>query len=96
MKEKILNCVKTFTSELSLSFDYIKNGEQLEQFYTKIEKKNEEFEKFVKQTMDTLKPYEVCITSVVLTDRKIKTSEYNFLSNIKLFNGLLDLSFFGK
>lgn len=96
MKEKILTCVKTFIDELCMSFDYIKNGDQLTKYYSKLEKNETEFSNFIKQTTDLLKPYELCITNVVLTERKIKTSEYQFLSNIKLFGGLLDLSFFSN
>lgn len=93
-KEKILEVVKTFTTELSLSFEYIKNSEQLESFHSSISKNEKLFTKFVKDTLELLKPYEACITNVVLTERKIKTSEYSFLSDLKLFNGLLDLSLF--
>ena len=93
-KEKILEVVKTFTTELSLSFDYIKNGPELEAFYNKISKNESAFSKFVTETVELLKPYEMCITNVVLTERKIKTSEYKFLSDLKLFNKLLDLSLF--
>lgn len=95
-KEKILEVVKTFTTELSISFDYIKNTSELESYYSKISKNDASFSKFVSDTVNLLKPYELCITNVVLTERKIKTSEYTFLSNIKLFDGLLDLSLFSN
>lgn len=95
-KEKILQVVKTFTNELGLSFEYIKNTKELEAFYETIQKKESAFTRFVKNTVELLKPYEMCITNVVLTERKIKTSEYKFLEDLKLFDGLLDLSLFSN
>lgn len=93
-KDKILECVKTFTTELSISFDYITNSTELEQFYTNLTKDDILFSNFVKKTIEHLKPYEMCITNIVLTNRKIKTSEYTFLTNLKLFDDLLDFSLF--
>lgn len=95
-KDKILEVVKTFTTELGLSFEYIKNTKELESFYKKIASNEKVFSKFVSNTVELLKPYEICITNVVLTERKIKTSEYSFLANLKLFDGLLDLSLFSN
>lgn len=95
-KDKILEVVKTFTTELGLSFEYIKNTSELESFYKKISSNEKLFSKFVSDTVELLKPYEMCITNVVLTERKIKTSEYSFLANLKLFDGLLDLSLFSN
>lgn len=93
-KEKILQVVKTFTTEMSLSFDYVQNATELDSFVENITKNDSLFNKFVHDTVELLKPYEMCITNVVLTERKIKTSEYKFLSNLKLFDDLLDFSLF--
>lgn len=94
IKEQLIKCLRSFIDELSISFDYLDNIKELESYYQF--ESDAAFERFVKETLTKLKSFEENITSISSETRtKIRSTEYDFLNQLVLFNGLLDCKAFG-
>lgn len=95
VKEDLKSNLTKFFNEIELSFDYIskETNHKLKCFFKKLDK-NEQFLEFTNMTLSILKTYEDKITYIITTKNKLKTSDFDFLNEIVLFNDNLDFKVF--
>jgi hypothetical protein len=103
VKEDLKSNLTKFFNEIELSFDYIskETNHKLKCFLKKLDK-NEVFLEFTNSTLPILKTYEDKITYIITSKHKLKTSDFEFLNEIVLFNnkehgqGILDFKVFNN
>jgi len=95
VKEDLKSNLTKFFNEIELSFDYIskETNHKLKCFLKKLDK-NELFLEFTNVTLSILKTYEDKITYIITSKNKLKTSDFEFLNEIVLFNDNLDFKVF--
>ena len=95
VKEDLKSNLTKFFNEIELSFDYVskETNHKLKCFLKKLDK-NEQFLEFTNMTLSILKTYEDKITYIITTKNKLKTSDFDFLNEIVLFNDNLDFKVF--
>lgn len=95
VKEDLKSNLTKFFNEIELSFDYVskETNHKLKCFLKKLDK-NEKFLEFTNTTLTILKTYEDKITYIVTSKNKLKTSDFDFLNEIVLFNKILDFKVF--
>ena len=95
VKEDLKSNLIKFFNEIELSFDYISKeiNHKLKCFLKNLDK-NEKFLEFTKISLSILKTYEDKITYIITTKNKLKTSDFDFLNKIVLFNNILDFKVF--
>lgn len=95
MKEEFLRIVTQMTTEFDLAFDFVdkKSIDQLEKYKARLEKETQYFEEQVKSFVDLVRPYKEQLAHIASAS-KVKSSEYDFLNNLKLFEDILDFSLF--
>jgi hypothetical protein len=97
IKKELLKILTAFFNEIDLVFDYIDKTvvENLQDFLKCLSDKNN-LKKFTNETISILQPYEKEISYITNSNGKIKTTQYNFLNNVVLFNQTLDFKVFVK
>jgi len=95
IKNEILSTLVSFITQLDLVFDYINNEyiNKLRDFSTTL---NDDITllNFSETTYNILKQYESNLSYIIMGKHKIKSSDYNFLNNITLFNNILEFNVF--
>ena len=87
--------ISNFVNEIDLIFDYVDKNivSNLQKLIKKIDNR-EYFDVFVGTTLEDLKKFEKEISYVRMSKKKIKSSDYEFLDNIVLFNNILKFDLF--
>jgi hypothetical protein len=96
-KDELKKSLKTFLNEMTLSFDELL-GKIVCSNLDKIKKKLDDstyFDGLAKDTFETLNKHKDSIQTIV-SKGKVKTSEYDFLNDISLFSGALDMKVFAS
>lgn len=95
IKNEILSTLTSFITQLDLVFDYINNEyiNKLRDFSTTL---NDDIIllNFSETTYNILKQYESNLSYIIMGKHKIKSSDYDFLNNITLFNNILEFNVF--
>lgn len=99
IKKELFDTINSLTCELELCFNLEKSLIDSIKVYTKSicgekAKNLKEFNKFVEYTYAHLNTCESDISFILFSGRKLKTANYNFLKNIRLFNLLLNFNLF--
>ena len=96
IKKELLKTLGDFINEIDVAFDYIdrKIVIKLNEFLNEIKVDDDKLTKFVSKTIVDLKPYEANINQITLSNKKIKTSEFMFLSELGICNNILKLDLF--
>ena len=99
IKKELFDTINSLICELELCFNLDKSLIESIKIYTKSicgekAKTLKEFNKFVEYTYAHLNTYESDISFILFSGRKLKTGNYNFLKNIRLFNLLLNFNLF--
>lgn len=95
VEEELLKTLTRFFNEIDLVFDYIDRSilDKLKS-YLKTLSNIEIMKTFVTETVNVLQPYADDISKIVTSQRKLKTSEFEFMDKIILFGGILSFSSF--
>jgi hypothetical protein len=95
VEDELFAILNRFFNEIDLVFDYIDRDivHKLNRYLKSLSNINN-VEIFVTETTDILKKYGDSITKIVTTKRKLKTSDFDFMNDIVLFQGILDFSNF--
>jgi hypothetical protein len=97
VEKELLKTLGQFFNEIDLVFDNVDKNvvEKLHEFLSSLEN-IDNMKSFVKDTVPNLKQYEEKISYIMTSKQKIKSSDYDFLNEIKLFNDMLDFSVFAS
>lgn len=95
IKQEILSTLVSFITQLELVFDYINNEyiNKLRDFSTTLNN-DKTLLNFAETTYNILKPYETNLSYIIMEKHKIKSSFYDFLNNIVLFDNILEFNVF--
>jgi hypothetical protein len=93
IKVELFKNIDSFVNEIDLTMD-IKNIEKLKLYIEGIKSNSDDFDKFILYTHDHLQKYEVELSSILFSKKKINSSYYVFLNDVKLFDNLLDFNIF--
>lgn len=87
--------IEAFTNEIDLTME-LKNGvvSSIKTYMKSVNKNKDLFNKFVEYNTNHLKMFEVQISSVLFSNKKLKSDYYNFLNDIVLFDNLLSFKVF--
>lgn len=94
LEKELIDTLNCFMNELELVFEYVNNIDDLRKYIRVLTENKEELQKFIKDCLDILKDNEEKIYNVISSKKKIKSSEFDFLDNIILFDNLLNFSVF--
>jgi len=91
---ELIKTLTKFINEIDLVFDYVNKDivKKLEKFLNSLSNPNN-MKKFVEETVPVLRDHEENI-SKMLNKKRARTSEFDFLNDIVLFNGLLKFNVF--
>ena len=85
IKTELFRNIDSLVNEIDLSFDDINVG-QINKYIKDLKKdKHDNFDNFVKDTYTHLHEYEKQLSLILFSNKKIRTPEYIFIDNIKLF-----------
>lgn len=92
---ELKNLLSRFINEIDLSFDYVDKSviDRLRKMLRKMDNE-EEYNKFTNDTLIKLREYEKNISYIMMSKRKLRGIDYDFLNNLVLFNDLLDFKIF--
>ena len=103
---ELKNLLSRFINEIDLSFDYVDKSviDRLRKMLRKMDNE-EEYNKFTNDTSTVfdfnrqgtlikLREYEKNISYIMMSKRKLRGVDYDFLNNVVLFNDLLDFKIF--
>lgn len=95
IKQEILSTLVSFITQLDLVFDYI-NNEYINKLRDFSDTLNDDkiLLNFAETTYNILKPYETNLSYIIMEKHKIKSSFYDFLNNIVLFDNILEFNVF--
>jgi hypothetical protein len=95
IEDDLKNTLEKFFNEIELSFDYVSKEtiHKLKCFLTKV-KKDKNIYEFAKNTNVILKGYEDKIAYIITSKNKLKTSDFKFLEELCLFEGILEFKIF--
>jgi hypothetical protein len=94
LENELINTLNCFINELELVFEYVNNIEDVRKYIKLLTENKEHLQKFIKDSLDSLKDNEEKIYNIISSKKKIKSSEFDFLDNIILFDNLLNFSVF--
>lgn len=100
IKTELFRNIESLVNEIELSFDEI-NVDQMNKYIRNLKKGDQgTLDTFVKESYTHLHEYEKQLSLILFSDKKIRTPEYKFVDDIKLFkkgdNYLLNFSLFSK
>ena len=85
IKTELFRNIDSLVNEIELCFDEI-NVDQINKYIKELKKdKHDNFDNFVKETYTHLHEYEKQLSLILFSNKKIRTPEYIFIDNIKLF-----------
>lgn len=95
IKQEILSTLVSFITQLDLVFDYINNEyiNKLRDFSVTLND-DKILLNFAETTYNILKPYETNLSYIIMEKHKIKSSFYDFLNDIVLFDNILEFNVF--
>jgi hypothetical protein len=95
IENELLKTLGQFFNEIDLVFDNVDKNVvgKLYKFLESLQDVSN-MKDFVKTSVPILKKYEEKISYITTSKKKIKSSDYDFLNEIKLFNDILDFSVF--
>ena len=98
IKEKLFQNLDLFINEIDLTMEYIKKSQimKIRNFIDKLKNDENSLGLFSKNTIEDLREYEIQISTVVLSSKKIKSDYLDFFQNIHLFDNLLTFDIFDK
>lgn len=99
IKKELFDTLSGFVNELELCFNLDKSiTNSLKEYIKSISgekvKNKKEFEKFLEYTYAHLNTFESNLSLILFSKRKLKSADYNFLKNIRLFNLILNFNTF--
>ena len=96
IKTELYKNIDGLLNELELTMDYLDPQiiPSIREYIKKIKNDKEEFRVFITYTNDHLGSYESKISAILFSNKKIKSSFYNFLSGVSLFNNILHFRVF--
>ena len=96
IKTELYKNIDGLLNELELTMDYLDPQiiPSIREYIKKIKNDKEEFRVFITYTNDHLGSYESKISAILFSNKKIKSSFYNFLSCVSLFNNILHFRVF--
>lgn len=94
LEKELIDTLNCFMNELELVFEYVNNIDDLRKYIKLLTENKEGLQNFIKDCLDILKDNEEKIYNVISSKKKIKSSEFDFLDNIILFDNLLNFSVF--
>ena len=96
IKTELFKNIDGLLNELELTMDYLDKQliPSIRKYIKKLKNDNEEFSTFIKYTTEHLGDYESKISAILFSNKKIKSSFYNFLNDVLLFNNLLHFKVF--
>lgn len=101
IKTELFRNIDSLVNEIDISFDEI-NVDQINKYIKELKKdKHDVLDTFVKDTYIHLHEYEKQLSLILFSNKKIRTPEYMFVDNIRLFKKkddiyLLNFSIFSK
>lgn len=95
IKQEILSTLVSFITQLDLVFDYINNEyiNKLRDFSVTLNDDKILLD-FAETTYNILKPFETNLSYIIMEKHKIKSSFYDFLNDIVLFDNILEFNVF--
>jgi hypothetical protein len=93
LKDELMKTIGLFINEIELVFEYVNNVERIKTYTDKLSENDTNLTDFIKETLENLKEYEENIL-MINSNNKVKSSDFNFLSNLKMFNNLLNFDVF--
>ena len=95
IEDELKNLLSRFINEIDLSFDYVDKSviDRLRKMLRKMDNE-EEYNKLKSDTLIKLRECEKSISYTMMSKRKLRGVDYDFLNNLVLFNDLLDLKIF--
>lgn len=96
IKKDFFKNIKEFVNEIDLTMDYLDKNSvpSIKKYINEIENDNMLFNAFIEYTTSHLKIYEVQISVILFSNKKIKSDYYNFMNGISLFNNILNFRVF--
>ena len=94
IKVELFKNIDSFVNEIDLTMDNVDNIEVIKKYIERIKSNSSDFDDFIKNTHDHLHKYEVELSSILFSKKKINSNYYVFLNDVKLFNNLLDFNIF--
>jgi hypothetical protein len=96
IKLELFKTVEKFVNEIDLTMEHLDKHTipNIKDFMEKINKDTLLFKEFVEYTSTHLKTYQDKISVILFSNKKVKSSYYNFLNEIVLFNNKLSFNVF--
>ena len=96
IKTELFKNIDAFINEIDLSMDYLESTviPSTRKYVDLLKTNDTESLSFVEYTHNHLQIYEVQISAVLFSNKKIKSDYYNFLNDITLFNNLINFKVF--
>ena len=97
IESELKNLLSRFINEIDVSFDYVDKSvvDRLRKLMRNFDDK-EEYNKLANDTLIKLRNYEKNISYIMMSKRKLRGADYDFLNNLVLFNDLLDFKIFNS
>ena len=94
IKTELFKNIDAFINEIDLTMDYLESSviPSTRKYVDLLKTNDTEFSSFVEYTHNHLQTYEVQISAVLFSNKKIKSDYYNFLNDITLFNNLINFN----
>lgn len=96
IKSELFNTIDKCLIEIELTMEQVKNVDNIRKYIKKIKNSENviEFNEFIEYVIEHLKTFEVQISAILFSNKKIKTDYYKFLNDIILFNNMLHFKIF--
>lgn len=96
IKDELFKNIEKFMNEIDLTIDYLDKNtvSSITKYMNKLLKNKNLFNEFVEYTTLHLKTFEVQISCILFSNKKIKRDYYNFLNGVTLFNNILKFRVF--
>lgn len=93
---ELFKTVDKFMNEIELTMDYLDKNtvSSVRKYMEEVDKNEDKFKQFVEYTNLHLKTFEVQISAVLFSNKKIKSNYYAFLNGVSLFNNILHFRVF--
>lgn len=93
LKDELFKTIKLFINEIELVFEYVNNVEDIKTYTNSLTDSDEKLTVFIKETLENVKDHDEKIL-MINSGSKVKSSDFEFLSEIKMFNNLLNFDVF--
>jgi len=98
IKNELFKNVDSFINEIDLTMDYLDKSiiSDIKKYINKIKNESDEFKLFIQYINEHICQFEAQISAILFSNKKIKSSYYDFVDNIILFNNLLHFKVFNN